>query len=72
MSGRGRVIPALVAIATGVVSGVYIFQPLIIQERDKLVTLNQSPNATNNAPPNITSTISRPDSPPTEDASKPA
>ncbi|ELU45474.1 aspartyl aminopeptidase [Rhizoctonia solani AG-1 IA] len=33
---------------------------------------NQSPNATNNAPPNITSTISRPDSPPTEDASKPA
>ncbi|CAE7091309.1 unnamed protein product [Rhizoctonia solani] len=58
MSARGRVLPVLVAIATGVVSGVYIFQPLIIQERDRLVTLNQSPATANNAPPNLT-----PDSP---------
>ncbi|CUA69094.1 hypothetical protein RSOLAG22IIIB_03772 [Rhizoctonia solani] len=55
MSARGRVLPVLVAIATGVVSGVYIFQPLIVQERDKLITFNQSPTTANNAPPNITS-----------------
>ncbi|CAE6486587.1 unnamed protein product [Rhizoctonia solani] len=61
MSGRGRVLPVLVAIATGVVSGVYIFQPLILQERDKLMTLNQSPTTHNNAPPNITLAASQPD-----------
>ncbi|CEL63719.1 hypothetical protein RSOLAG1IB_05480 [Rhizoctonia solani AG-1 IB] len=61
MSGRGRILPALVAIATGVVSGVYIFQPLILQERDKLITLNQSPNNVNNAPTNMNSATSRSD-----------
>ncbi|CAE6412071.1 unnamed protein product [Rhizoctonia solani] len=70
MSGRGRVRPVLVAIATGVVSGVYIFQPLILQERDKLITLNQSSNTVNNAPPNMTPTASHRDLQPSKETPK--
>ncbi|KAJ1309070.1 hypothetical protein OPQ81_004749 [Rhizoctonia solani] len=72
MSGRGRILPVLVTIATGVISGVYIFQPLILQERDKLITLNQSPTTANNASPNVTSAISQPDSRSAGETSKPS
>ncbi|KAF8605287.1 hypothetical protein BDV93DRAFT_56026 [Ceratobasidium sp. AG-I] len=57
MSRTGRVLSICVAIGTGVISGVYIFQPLIVEERNRQLaeaTPRGASPATNNAPPNLT------------------
>ncbi|KAG8703547.1 hypothetical protein FRC08_002764 [Ceratobasidium sp. 394] len=67
MSRAGRLLPLFVAIGTGVISGIYIFQPLIIEERRKQLaeaTLNIQTTPGNNAPPNTAPTAPPNASPP--------